>query len=92
MRKYWKVHISEFDNFVDYILVRFECLDINPKEFINFYGSSDYICMYITDENNNMNGYKYILTYTVGNRSRPWIDEWEYMGEYNLRKRIGRYK
>ncbi len=50
MKKYWKVHISEFDNFVDFILVRFEGLDADPREYFRYYDSSDTINMYITDD------------------------------------------
>lgn len=82
---YWKVHISNFDSFISYILERYKNFNnINDlKYFKDYFNHGTFIYLFIDIEDNGL----YTLAYT-NYRDKKWADtqEWKYMGEFYGRR------
>lgn len=92
MKVYWKVHINNFDSFIDYILERYKYFkNIRDLSYFKSYYNNDYLYLLIDiSDMMNVDKYKYLLSYCYANNDdRKWLDNdgWKYMGEFFNRKR-----
>lgn len=81
MKVFWKVHISNFDYFIEYISKKYRLGNPDLKIFKTYYRDNKYLYLCVEKADR----YKYLLAYADDNDfSRNWFsnDGWVYKGEY----------